>query len=70
MLVKFTCEKGNDPWYVNADHVVSLIPTVDGATMIITDYESDRIHSCVVVIGTLDEVAAKLNGEVKEWKSR
>ena len=29
--------------------------------MIVTDYESDRIHSRVVVIGALDEVAAKLN---------
>ena len=62
MLVKFTCDKGKDQLYVNPDHVVSLIPTVDGATMIVTDYESDHIHSRVVVIGSLEEVAAKLNG--------
>lgn len=60
MLVKFTCDKGKDQLYVNPDHVVSLIPTVDGATMIVTD--SDHIHSRVVVIGSLEEVAAKLNG--------
>ena len=61
MLVKLTC-KDNQPWYVNPNHVVSLIPTSNGATMVITDFESDYINSCVVVLEALDEVAAKLNG--------
>lgn len=62
MLVKLTAE-GDQPWYVNPDHVMSLIEAKDGKTLVMLPYESTFARYHVIVLGNIDEVAAKLNGE-------
>lgn len=64
MLVKLTCED-DEPWYVNPDHVMSLIPAKEGKTLVMLPYESSFARDNVIVLGCIDEVAAKLNGEGK-----